>query len=134
MSEASRRLNILKCTVVYTGTNAKGNEFHIHEVMATKPDGSPVELPLRSFDNLPLGEADYLVEQYVGKTGETSYTLKIPGGGRRGAPATSGVEQRLAAVEQGLALLKAQVEQASAGRAPASPVSTPPAPAIGQFG
>lgn len=140
MTEPTRTLNIVACKVVYTGTNAKGNEYHIHEVMATKPDGSPVELPLRSFDNLPLGTAEYLVEQYVGKNGEVSYTLKTPGrrggGGGRPAPQQPSLEPRVAALEQAVQNLTAQVLQLQApGSAAATsrPLSTIPASAPPAF-
>lgn len=136
MSDATRTLNIVACKVVYTGTNKKGNEFHIHEVMATKPDGSPVDMPLRSFDNLPLGTGEFLVEQYVAKNGDVSYTLKTPGRGGGGGRPAPNLEPRVAALEQALANLTARVNNLQAPGSAAetsSPLSTAPAPAPPAF-
>jgi hypothetical protein len=106
MSDTRRSLNIIACKAIKSGTNAKGREWTIYEVMATKVDGSPVELELRAFDPLPLGVGDYEVEKRSDPKYGDSYTLKIPGGGNRG-PQVNPLEQRVAALEQKVALLVA---------------------------
>lgn len=105
MSESRRTLNIVACRSIKSGTNAKGREWTIYEVMATKPDGAPVELELRAFDPLPLGVGEYDVEKRVDPKYGDSYTLKIPGGAPRG-PQVNPLEQRIAALEQKVALLE----------------------------
>lgn len=118
MSDTRRSLNIISCKVVKAGTT-NGRPWAIHEVMATKVDGSPVELELRSFDPLPLGVGEFDVEKRVDPKYGESYTLKIPGGGNRG-PRVDPVEQRLAALEQKVALLEAVRQDPAVREAPAT--------------
>lgn len=108
MTTARRSLNVVGCKVTYTGQSKKtGKEFSIYEVMATKPDGSPVELELRSFDNLPLGVGEFEVEKRVDPKYGDTYMLKVPG--PRG-PQANPLEQRVSALEQQVALLTQRLD------------------------
>jgi hypothetical protein len=49
----TRLLRITSCKDVYHGSNDKG-DFIVYEIGAVDADGNPVEVDLRSFDNLPL--------------------------------------------------------------------------------
>lgn len=69
------RLRITACNQVYVGKNARGDEFTIYEVEASKADGSPVEEKLRSFENLPLEVLDLNVTRYASQKYGLSYTL-----------------------------------------------------------
>jgi hypothetical protein len=78
----TRLLRITSCKDVYHGSNDKG-DFIVYEIGAVDADGNPVEVDLRSFDNLPLdGEPrEFEVTPYHGKNG-VSYTLRLPGQAR----------------------------------------------------
>lgn len=99
-----RSLNIVSCKAVKSG-QSNGRDWTIYEVMATKVDGAPVELELRSFDPLPLGVGEFEIEKRVDPKYGESYTLKLPGGHR--GPQVNPLEQRVAALEQKVALLEA---------------------------
>lgn len=83
-----KKVQVIECTLGYTGTNSRGEEYHIYNVKACTPNGEPIQQDLNSFEDLPLGEHTLMVTKYVRtKDGadKVSYTLaKIkPPAGRR---------------------------------------------------
>lgn len=100
-----RTLEIVACEVAFQGKNRSGGDMTIYNVTARKADGTPVDLPLRSFDQLPLGVAEYSVEPYDGTNGRT-YTLKDPNApssaspGARLGPKVDELRDRIDLLEQ----------------------------------
>lgn len=119
---ATRTLNIVSCTAVHSGTNNDGEAYTIYEVEALGADGAKVALPLRSFDNLPPGEAEYAVKPYQKPNGETTYTLSKPGGnpGARLGPKVDELRTRLEVLEATVAQLQSDLKAVADGRSEAT--------------
>lgn len=70
------RLKITGCSLVFTGTNVRGDEYKIYELAAEKENGELVTgQKLNSFEDLPTGEVlDLTVVPFSGTKG-VSYTI-----------------------------------------------------------
>jgi hypothetical protein len=118
---AQKQLEILECKAVFTGTNANGKPYTIHEVLARDPaKGTIIQLPLRSFDLLPLGVGTYEVETYQKPGKEKTYTLKKPGGGGGGGGGAA-LAGRVALLEEAVEQLKQNIAALRAERQPVLP-------------
>lgn len=121
---ATKQLDILECKATYTGSNATtGDEYTIYEVTARDPaKGTLLQVPLRSFSNLPLGVGTYEVSKYEKPGKPASYTLKLPrgqgGGGNGGGGALAG---RVSVLEEAVSQLKAEIAGMRAERQPVLP-------------
>jgi len=114
----TRRINVLSCTPVHTAPKKDGSgDYTIYEVSALNMEGAPIDLPLRSFDDLPLGEAEYTVTPYDGGQ-QTTYTLGKPSGnpGARLGPKVDELRTRLDALEATVAQLQADLRAVADGR------------------
>lgn len=70
------QLRIIDCKPVYHGTNNKGDDYTIHEVRASKTDGTLINEKLRSFTALPVGQTiEVTVVPYKSKEYGKSFTL-----------------------------------------------------------
>lgn len=114
----TRKINVIGCSAVHSGTKDDGTEFTIYEVEATNAEGARIELPLRSFDELPPGEAEYTVTPYQTRRGDTTYTLGKPGGnpGSRLGPKVDELRTRLDVLEATVAQLQADLRAVADGR------------------
>lgn len=64
---------------IHHGTQG-GREFTLYQIVATKPDGTAIDLNLRSFEDLPRDEVlPVEVTPFVSEQYGTSYTLKTKG-------------------------------------------------------
>lgn len=131
-----RRLNITGCRQVHSGIGNNGKPYEIYEVDATTEQGLVVNLPLRSFSNLPMGVNTFNVAPYTNNRGETSYTLSLPqqrGGGVNPQVLAAmqeniqSLQTRVTSLEQQLGLLQApRTTQGNQYGEPPTPVPTTP--------
>ena len=69
-------LRIVACQQVYSGLNPKGHRYTIFEIGATKPDGTPINEKLRSFEALPIGDTiEVVVTPFHSEIHGRSFTL-----------------------------------------------------------
>lgn len=81
-----------------------GKSFTLYQVVATKPDGQPIDLNLRAFEDLPRDEVMPVeVTPFVSEQYGTSYTLK-PKAKSKQSLKMEELEQRVAAVERAIGL------------------------------
>jgi len=115
MAERSKpqqtRLRITACASVYHGEHPNGHKYTIYEIEAAKPDGTPVEQRLRSFEELPVGEEiDLSVVKYQDESAGISYTLS-----RRGGSGNAAKIKKLEQVVQDLTARLEVVERMALG-------------------
>lgn len=79
---ATRKINVINANPVRSGPNANGGTWTLYEIDATDPEGSPIDLKLKSFDQLD-GEVEVEVEKQEHEKYGTSYMLR-PAGSRSG--------------------------------------------------
>lgn len=77
-----RKLTVTSISQITTFTNKRGNPSTLYEVYALGEDGEPIDLPLRSFEELPQNELiEVDVERYFHEKHGESYTLSTGRGG-----------------------------------------------------
>lgn len=78
---SDRQIIVKQAREITRGRNkTTGEEYVMYQVIATKPDGIPIEQNLRTFDELPLNEVlDVTVTPFTSEQWGTSYTLKLKG-------------------------------------------------------
>ena len=110
MSARTRKLTIVECKPIHTGTGDKG-EFTIYEITARNADGVLINEPLRSFTKLDEGEGEFTVEPYDHAKYGRSYTVKKPkgGAGSRLGPKVDELRDRLDRMEARLDKLAGDV-------------------------
>jgi hypothetical protein len=108
-----------------------GEPWVMWQVIATKPDGTPIEkngepLNLRTFDELPLNEVvNVTVTPFTSEQFGTSYTLKIKGQTKQQKEMAE-LRERVRRIEERLGLSS---EVAGAPKPPPPPsTATPPMP------
>lgn len=61
---------------ISSGRSQNGREYTMWQLIATKPDGTPIEQNLRSFEDMPRGEVlEVAVTPFVSQQWGTSYTV-----------------------------------------------------------
>lgn len=76
-----------KVTVTSTSVITSRDDWTLYEVFAVAEDGEPIDLKLRAFDDLPIGELiEVEVEKRTDEKYGDSYTLKPLGGARKQNP------------------------------------------------
>jgi hypothetical protein len=116
----TRKLVITECREERRG-ETDGREWVRYTVKATKPDGTPIQQPLRSFEALPVGEASELEVKPHEASG--TFTLRRPG--RRGG-GNAGLQRRVDEVESNVLELDSRVgvlelwKDQATGQAPAA--------------
>lgn len=76
-----------KVTVTSTSVITAKDDWTLYEVFAVNEDGDPIDLKLRAFDDLPIGEQiEVEVEKRTDPKYGDSYTLKPVGGARKQNP------------------------------------------------
>lgn len=74
---ARRRLTVIRCEPVHSGTSRSGNPYTIYEVEALDDAGMLMEDRMRSFDALVLNELiEYEVEEYRSDRQGDTLTIK----------------------------------------------------------
>lgn len=119
------KIIVKECKVIHSGTARDGAAYTMHQLIATKPDGAPIQKNLRSFEDFPLHEVvDVTVTPFVSEQYGTSYTIK-----RKGlSESQREIEQlkkRMAAVETRLGITPGG-SSAPAVPPPPSPGAAPP--------
>lgn len=119
---------VRECNPIKSGTSQKtGEQWTMYQLVATKPDGTPIPQNLRSFEEQPIHEViDVAVTPFVSESYGTSYTIK-----RRGVPKSQleieDLKRRLEAVEAKLGIQPGG-QSLRPVPPPPSPVETPPPP------
>lgn len=130
-SGRASRLRITSCTQVYHGQNARGDQYTIYEVEATRENGAPVRERLRSFENLPLELIEVMVVPYRSAKFGISYTLS-----RRNRPNSAEriaeLTQRADGLDRVVAELKSRLD-ALEGKPPPDPPGDDLAPTFGDI-
>lgn len=118
-------LKVVDCKPVYHGVNGKGDAYTIHEVKATKPDGSLVNEKLRSFSALPVGQPiEVTVVPFVSEKHGRSFTLYPTGAKATGT--TAAVNDLGETVEQMRGMIAALVTRVDALEKQVGRGATPP--------
>lgn len=106
-----------------------GKPFTLYQIVATKPDGKPIDLNLRAFEDLPRDEVMPVeVTPFVSEQYGTSYTIK-PKAKSRQSLKIEELEERLAAVERAVGLTPNSSSSVPAGPpAPPQPERQAPPP------
>lgn len=118
---------VRECNPIKSGTSDGGGTWTMYQLIATKPDGTPIPQNLRTFDEQPLHEViDVAVTPFVSETYGTSYTIK-----RRGVPKSQleieDLKRRLEAIEAKLGI-QVGGQSLRPPPPPPSPIETPPPP------
>jgi hypothetical protein len=111
---------------LHTGRTKSGEEYQIHQIIATKPDGTviPQSLNLRSFEDLPRNTViEVEAELFESEKYGNSYTLKQKGGG--GGSGT--LAQQVKALEQRIAHIEAFLQGRGEFVGTAAPAQAPAA-------
>lgn len=113
------KLIVRECKHTYSGTTRSGSAYKLYQVIATKPDGTPISQNLRSFSDLPRNEVlEVECELHQSEQYGPSYTVSVIGGADRYAR----LEDRVQALEDTVMKL------IRGGPDPAPPPEPPPAP------
>lgn len=109
----------------YTGTNSAGGTYKLYQIIATKPDGTPITFNLRSFSDLPRNEV--LKVECTLRPSEKygdSYTIEVLEGGDRYAR----LEDRVKILEEELTRVTHFLQGRGEFRGSAAPAEPPPTP------
>lgn len=131
----STQIVVTSTKVTASGTTSSGGTYNLHQVIATKPDGTPITLNLRAFEELPTGvPIDVDCELFRSERYGDSYTVKRKGNGSGSPQAQRQQGGNGDAALQALAVRVKRIEDFLSGRgefagAAAAPAAPPPAPA-----
>lgn len=138
---STRKIHVIDAKEISSGTGAKG-AWTLYEIVATTPEGAPIDLKLKSFEKLD-GPVEVEVEKQSHEKYGDSYMLKKAGGGSAGArlgPKVDELRTRVEALEEQAEFIRNQISSINATvvalveRAAPDP-SMPAAPAqTGRFG
>jgi hypothetical protein len=110
-----------------SGTSPKGQKWTIWQLIATKPDGTPIEENLRTFAELPKNEVlDVECELFQSEQYGNSYTVSSKGSSSR-TQRVADLEKRVDRIEEHLGLKEQTGVDTQPPPAPASS-APPPAP------
>jgi hypothetical protein len=93
-----KRLRITACSSVFTGRQS-GVEYTLYEIEAETESGKRIDVPLRSFEELPLEVIDVTVTKRTLAQG-TSYTLARKNKHQATREAVRELKARVGALEQ----------------------------------
>lgn len=104
-------LRILACRQVYSGTNARGDQYTIYEVDAQNQRGEPINEKLRSFTSLPIGQdVEVEVTVFNSERHGKSYTLH-PKNKRSSQEQVNQATEKLQRQDEEIAQLKQRVQR-----------------------
>lgn len=99
-------IRIINTSIVKEGVSGAGKAWTLREVTATKLDGEPIDLKLKTFEDLS-GEVDVEFEKQEHEKYGVSYILKRKGGGGGSQPRQS---QAASGLGEAVDLLRQNVE------------------------
>lgn len=109
------------------GRSQSGREYAMWQLIATKPDGTPIEANLRSFEDMPRGEVlEVAVTPFVSEQWGTSYTVARKNKSQLHSDLES-LERRVAAIE-----VKLGIDPGTSGLIPGQ--GPPPPPPVTETG
>lgn len=118
---------------ISTGRSQSGREYTMWQLIATKPDGTPIEQNLRAFEDMPRGEVlEVSVTPFVSQQWGTSYTVARKDKSELHKKVEE-LEARIARLESMLNVTEpVYVEGQASGPppVPVTPTSVPPPPTI----
>lgn len=119
------KIIVTQTRVTNSGRTRTGGEYTLYQVIATKPSGEPINLNLRSFEDMPKNVVlDVEAELYRSEQYGDSYTLKRLGGGT--ASELQKLEERVKRIED---FLTGRGEFRGSAAEPQTPVTQqPPTP------
>lgn len=124
---------VRECNAIKSGPGRDGGAgWTMYQLVATKPDGTPIPQNLRTFEEIPTHEVvDVNVTPFTSEQYGTSFTVKLK------APSKSQLEieelkQRLEIIERQLGIQVGGPPR-TPPPPPAAPVQTPPPPAPAQI-
>jgi hypothetical protein len=130
---ALKTITVIETSVIKQGRSSGGKDWTLREITAVSENGEPIELKLKSFDDLK-GTVQVIVERQDDEKYGTSYMLKLPRGseGSNPPPAGARLGPKVDAFEQRLRDLELRVEalerpSTRAGAPYGHPPDTPPA-------
>jgi hypothetical protein len=138
---STRKINVVSSRELHSG-ETNGKPWSIYEIVATTEGGEPIDLTLKSFEQLD-GLVDVEVERQDHEKYGTSYMLKRVGGGSGGSSQAAGarlgpkvdeLRDRLDRLEPIVDRLREQVtglSQLAHQTAAAAPGYAPPEPTFG---
>lgn len=120
---------VTETRVTYEGKNKQGHTYKLYQIIATKPDGSPVPFNLRSFEDMPKGEVlEVAAEIYRSQQYGDSYTLTRKGGSKSATKnELEKLAERVTAIERKLEIMASP----QSGPPPPPPQGQPPAQSQG---
>lgn len=134
---ATRFIIVKETREISHGRSQSGSEYRMWQIIATKPDGTPIAQNLRCFEDLPRGEVlEVSVTPFVSEQWGTSYTVARKDKSKLHADVDA-LTKRVAALEEylGINTPEGQTEGrfAHQGPPPDPPpyeLKTPPPPTI----
>lgn len=129
--KTSTRFLIVKETrEISRGRNPRtGSDYTMWQIIATKPDGTPIDQNLRSFEDLPRGEVlEVSVTPFVSQQWGTSYTIARKDKSKLHSDVDE-LKQRIERIEAHLGLgPNSSPQQGPPPPPPQSTTTAPPAP------
>jgi hypothetical protein len=122
------KIIVKECKVIHSGNQRSGGTYTMYQLIATKPDGAPIPLNLRSFEDFPLNEVvDVTSTPFVSESYGTSYTIK-----RKGLSDSEreieNLKKRLTAIESKLGITPGGSSAPAVPPPPATGTAPPPLP------
>lgn len=130
-NKPKRKLIVRELRKIHTGRTKAGAEYVVWQVVATTPDGRPIDVNLRTFEELPRNEViECTVELFKSEQYGDSYTLKQLGR-RSTKDELKALEARVAKLEQTIYMRDDPYTNQGGHAAPPQPTTQaqPPPPA-----
>ncbi len=129
------KIIVRECRPIHSGTTKAGQPYTMHQLFATREDGTGIDLNLRSFESdWPVNEpVEVDVEKFVSDKYGESYTVKRKGQQRNAlGKKVDELRERLARVEQhlGLTAPPAVTPPPAPAQPPAQPAPVPQPPPV----
>jgi hypothetical protein len=128
--KGTRKIVVREQKEIHRGTNRRGHDYVIYQLIATTEGGVAIDQNLRSFQKLPLNQLiEVTIERFESTNFGVSYTVSTKA---KGADAVgqriSGLERQVEELAKRLAAVESSVRQNGAAPQPGSqsPAATPP--------
>lgn len=109
MADGKRTIIVTGANEIKTGTSSKGGKWTLTGIDATTESGDPIDLKMKTFDNLPQGQPiEVEIEKQEHDKYGTSYLLKRPkkeGSGNGLGGAVDDLRERVEVLEAKVAAL-----------------------------
>ncbi len=128
MAQKTRRLIVREMRRITTGRTSKGAEYVICQVVATTPEGQPINHNLRTFEDLPRDQViEVSIERHNSEQYGESFTLKQVGR-RSSRDELKALAERVAKLEQAVYSGTTVPTEGAAHAAPPQPTTAPALP------